>query len=182
MIKLKTLLTEITLSGVAPYATQFVWKETGSDRNDIEFVEARVTCDGVLMAFNFDKHWSNSDEFNWGFSIIATSTDTASDRFRWTISHEQSDATGKISYFRLMRTALEAVLDFIRVYDVTSIDVTGSDNLPHKDEQKTRIYRALLAANKGEITTAGFTALDRAGKLWLVRRSRADSTGIRDTP
>jgi len=182
MIRLKTLLTEITLSGVAPYATQFVWQETGSDRNDIEFVEARVTCDGVLMAFNFDKHWSNSDESNWGFSIIATSTDTASDRFSWTISHERSDATGKISYLRLMSTALEAVLDFIRVYDVTSIDVTGSDNLPAKDEQKTRIYRALLAANKGEITTAGFTVLDRAGKLWLVRRSRADSTGIRDTP
>lgn len=48
MILLKQLLTEITLSGAAPYATQFTWKETGSDRHDIEFVEARVRCDGQL--------------------------------------------------------------------------------------------------------------------------------------
>ena len=182
MIKLKNLLTEITLSGAAPYATQFTWQETGSDRNDIEFVEARVRCDGQLMAFNFDKQWSNNDEFNWGFSIIATSTDPDTERINWTISHERSDASGKLSYLRLMSTVLEAILDFIRIYDVTSIDVTGSDNLPEKDEQKTRIYRALLAANAGEIVAAGFTVLDKGGKLWLVRRSRADSTGIRDTP
>ena len=182
MIRLTQLLTEITLSGATPYATQFTWQETGSDRNDIEFVEARVRCDGQLMAFNFDKQWSNNDEFNWGFSIIATSTDPDTERINWTISHERSDAAGKLSYLRLMSTVLEAILDFIRIYDVTSIDVTGSDNLPEKDEQKTRIYRALLAANTGEIVAAGFTVLDRGGKLWLVRRSRADSTGIRDTP
>jgi len=61
MIRLKTLLTEITLSGATPYATQFTWKETGSDHNDIEFVETHVQCDGHLMAFNFDKHWSRDD-------------------------------------------------------------------------------------------------------------------------
>ena len=182
MIRLKTLLTEITLSGAAPYATQFTWKETGSDHNDIEFVETRVRCDGHLMAFNFDKHWSRDDEPAWGFSIIATSTDPDTERINWTISHERSDAAGQISYFRLMSTVLEAILDFIRIYDVATIDVTGSDNLPAKDEQKTRIYRAMLAANAGEIAAAGFTVLDQGGKLWLVRRSRADSTGIRDTP
>ena len=182
MIRLKTLLTEITLSGAAPYATQFTWKETGSDHNDIEFVETRVRCDGHLMAFNFDKHWSRDDEPAWGFSIIATNTDPDTERINWTISHERSDATGQISYFRLMSTVLEAILDFIRIYDVATIDVTGSDNLPAKDEQKTRIYRALLAANASAIAAAGFTVLDHSGKLWLVRRSRADSTGIRDTP
>ena len=81
-----------------------------------------------------------------------------------------------------MSTVLEAILDFIRIYDVATIDVTGSDNLPAKDEQKTRIYRALLAANASALVAAGFTVLDHSGKLWLVRRSRADSTGIRDTP
>ena len=182
MIRLKSLLTEITLSGATPYATQFTWKETGSDHSDIEFVETRVRCDGHLIAFNFDKHWSRDDEPAWGFSIIATSTDPDTERINWTISHERSDAAGQISYFRLMSTVLEAILDFIRVYDVATIDVTGSDNLPAKDEQKTRIYRALLAANNSALVAAGFTVLDKGGKLWLVRRSRADSTGIRDTP
>ena len=182
MIRLTRLLTEITLTGAAPYATSFTWDERSSSRHDIEFVETRVRCDGQLMAFNFDKQWGRDDEANWGFSIIATSTDPDTERINWTISHERSDASGKLSYLRLMSTVLEAILDFIRIYDVTSIDVTGSDNLPEKDEQKTRIYRALLAANAGEIVAAGFTVLDKGGKLWLVRRSRADSTGIRDTP
>jgi hypothetical protein len=76
---------------------------------------------------------------------------------------------------------LECILDFVRIYDATSIDVTGSDNLPDKDMQKTRIYRALLAANSAELATAGYSVLDRSGKLFLVRKSRADASGI-DTP
>jgi hypothetical protein len=181
MILLKQLLTEITLTGAAPYATEFTWDEQSSSRHDIEFVETRVSCDGHLMAFNFDKQWGRDDEANWSFSILSKSTDPDTERTGWTISHARSDATGKISYLRLMSTVLECILDFIRIYDATSIDVTGSDNLPDKDLQKTRIYRALLAANAAEITTAGYNVLDRSGKLFLVRRTRADASGIRDT-
>ena len=181
MIRLKQLLTEITLTGAAPYATEFTWDEQSSSRMDIEFVETRVSCDGVMMAFNFDKQWGRDDEANWSFSILSKSTDPNTERTGWTISHARSDATGKISYLRLMSTVLECILDFIRIYDATSIDVTGSDNLPDKDLQKTRIYRALLAANSAELATAGYRVLDASGKLFLVRKSRADSTGIRDT-
>jgi len=181
MIKLKNLLTEITLTGAAPYATEFTWDEQSSSRMDIEFVETRVSCDGHLMAFNFDKQWGRDDEANWSFSILSKSTDPDTERTGWTISHARSDATGKISYLRLMSTVLECILDFIRTYDATSIDVTGSDNVPDKDLQKTRIYRALLAANAAEITTAGYRVLDASGKLYLVRRTRADASGIRDT-
>jgi len=180
MIRLKDILTEITLSNVQPYATQFTWKEQSSSRNDIEFAESRVRCDGILMAFNFDKQWGHDDESNWSFSIMAQGTNPDTERINWTISQSQSDATGKISYLRLMSTVLECILDFIRIYDVTSIDVTGSDNLPDKDMQKTRIYRALLAANTAELTTAGYTVLDRNGKLFIVRKSNADTTGIKD--
>ncbi len=181
MILLKQLLTEITLTGAAPYATEFTWDEQSSSRMDIEFVETRVSCDGHLMAFNFDKQWGRDDEANWSFSILSKSTDPNTERTGWTISHARSDATGKISYLRLMSTVLECILDFIRTYDATSIDVTGSDNVPDKDLQKTRIYRALLAANSAEITTAGYRVLDASGKLFLVRRTRADASGI-DTP
>ena len=181
MIRLKTLLTEITLTGAAPYATEFTWDEQSSSRHDIEFVETRVSCDGQLMAFNFDKQWGRDDEANWSFSILAKSTDPDTERTGWTISHARSDASGKISYLRLMSTVLECILDFIRIYDATSIDVTGSDNSADKDLQKTRIYRALLAANAAEITTAGYRVLDAGGKLFLVRRTRADASGI-DTP
>ena len=181
MIRLTQLLTEITLTGAAPYATEFTWDEQSSSRHDIEFVETRVSCDGHLMAFNFDKQWGRDDEANWSFSILAKSTDHDTPGYGWTISHARSDASGKISYLRLMSTVLECILDFIRIYDATSIDVTGSDNSADKDLQKTRIYRALLAANAAEITTAGYRVLDAGGKLFLVRRTRADSTGIRDT-
>ena len=181
MIRLTQLLTEITLTGAAPYATEFTWDEQSSSRMDIEFVETRVSCDGQLMAFNFDKQWGRDDEANWSFSILAKSTGHDTPGYRWTISHAQSDASGKISYLRLMSTVLECILDFIRIYDATSIDVTGSDNSADKDLQKTRIYRALLAANAAEITTAGYRVLDAGGKLFLVRRTRADASGI-DTP
>ena len=49
-----------------------------------------------------------------------------------------------------------------------------------KDAQKTRIYRALLSANATRLATAGYSVLDRGGKLFMVRRSTADSTGIAD--
>ena len=181
MIRLKSILTEITLTGAAPYATEFTWDEQSSSRMDIEFVETRVSCDGVMMAFNFDKQWGRDDEANWSFSILSKSTDPNTERRNWTISHSRSDATGKVSYMRLMRTALEAVLDFVHTYTPTSIDVTGSDNSADKDLQKTRIYRALLAANAAELATSGYTVLDRSGKLYIVRKSNADSTGINNT-
>ena len=180
MIKLKSLLTEITLGGITPYMTRFVWDESASSRNAIEYVECTVPCDGISIKFNFDKQWGREDESNWSFSIISPSTDPDTERRNWTISHTRSDATGNVSYMRLMRTALEAVLDFVHTYAPTSIDVTGSDTIPEKDLQKTRIYRALLAANAAELATSGYTVLDRSGKLFIVRKSNADATGIED--
>jgi len=181
MIKLKNLLSEITFNNVTPYMTRFVWDEIASSRNAIEYVECTVPCDGIPIKFNFDKQWGHEDESNWSFSIISPSTDPNTERRNWTISHSRSDATGKVSYMRLMRTVLEAILDFVHTYAPTSIDVTGSDNAADKDLQKTRIYRALLDANAAELATSGYTVLDASGKLYIVRKSTADSTGI-DTP
>lgn len=179
MILLKQLLQEITLSNVAPYATEFDWDTVGNAAQDT--VECKVICDGIPMVFNFGLQWGRDDELNYSFSIIAPSTDPDTGRRNWSITHSRSDAAGKLSYLRLMRTVTDAILDFVRIYSPTSIDVTGSDNLPDKDMQKTRIYRALLAANSAELATAGYTVLDRSGKLYLVRRTRADASGI-DTP
>jgi hypothetical protein len=36
----------------------------------------------------------------------------------------------------------------------------------------------MLHANAAQLAAAGYTVLDRNGKLWIVRRNKADATGI----
>lgn len=167
MIRLQDLITEISLGGVEPYTRQFTWAANGDWR------EAEIDADGVPIILAMVP-----DRFNeWGFAII---TPTA-DGHGVTVAHAKSAAVGRVNYLRLMSTVAEALLDFITQWQPESVDVTGSDTSSlEKDLQKTRIYRSLLSANASRLERAGYTVLDRSGKLFIVRKNKADSTGIAD--
>jgi hypothetical protein len=167
MIRLQDLITEISIGGVEPYATQFTWSLNASHR------ECKIDAEGVPITFAFTPH--NNTE--WDFAMLApTATPDG-----WTVAHSRSAAAGQLSYLRLMSTAAEALLDFAAQWQPESIDVTGSDTAStHKDLQKTRIYRMLLQANAARLAIAGYTWLYRNGKLWIVRKTVHDATGIAD--
>ena len=167
MIQLRDILTEISLGSVTPYATQFAWWSVG------EQYEAKIDADGVRIDLTMVPLQHNE----WGFGILAPTADGHGS----TVAHSRSAAVGRVNYLRLMSTVAEALLDFIAQWQPESIDVTGSDTSSiDKDSQKTRIYRALLSANATRLATAGYSVLDRGGKLFIVRRSTADSTGVTD--
>jgi hypothetical protein len=169
MIQLTQLLTEITLGSVTPYATQFVWSGNEESRG----YETKVQCDGITVVFEMDVNWSPDGE-EYSFAIAMPSGGGAG----FTVSHQRSAVAGQLSYLRVLQTAGEAILDFCAQYAPSAIDVTGFDTDSGKDLQKTRIYRGLLHANAGKLAAAGYTILDRNGKLYLVARGRYDATGI----
>ena len=167
MIRLQDLLTEIGIGSVDPYVSNFVWRENGEHR------EAEIDADGVRILFAFTPH--NSRE--WDFAILTPTREPGG----WTAAHARSAATGQISYLRLMSTVAEALLDFIADWQPESIDITGSDtSSTEKDLQKTRIYKSMLASNAARLATSGYTWLHRSGKLWIVRKTSYDASGVAD--
>jgi len=167
MIHLRDLLAEITMGSTSPYATQFVWRDVDAG------YETKVQCDGVTVVFEMDANWSPDGE-EYSFAIAMPGGGGAG----FTVSHHRSDVAGQLSYLRVLQTAREAILDFCAQHAPSAIDVTGFDTEAGKDLQKTRIYRSLLHANAAKIAAAGYTILDRNGKLYIVRRSNADATGV----
>lgn len=162
------MLWEITLGGVTPYATQFVWYQHG------ENFEADITADGQPIQFVFTRAHRN----DWVFAMVAPDR---VDPGKWTVSHDKSAATGQVNYLRLMRTAADAIRDFAEEHRPEAIDVTGSDTSSDaKDLQKTRIYKELLAANTAELDAIGYRMRWNMGKLWLIRKQDFDATGIQD--
>jgi hypothetical protein len=167
MIRLASLLQEIAFSGVAPYATQFTWVPNGSH------LESKTWCDGIPVLFIMEPQFSGDDREEYSFAIATRSAGNG-----YTVTHSNSTVQGQLSYIRLLRTAVEAILDFVGQWSPDAIDVTGFDTRGDKDLQKTRIYRKVLQDNMPMITSAGYRVLDRNGKLWIVRTSTADTTGI----
>jgi hypothetical protein len=170
MIRLRDLLAEITLGSTTPYATQFVWSDTGQRVG----YETKVQCDGVTVVFEMDANWSPDGE-EYSFAIAMPGSTSGG----YTVSHQRSAVAGQLSYLRVLRTAGEAILDFCAQHAPSAIDVTGFDTEAGKDLQKTRIYRGLLHANAAKIAAAGYTILDRNGKLYIVAKQRFDATGVK---
>ena len=163
------LLREVSLSGVDPYANSFTWQDVGEDS-----YEDTVYCDRVPVTFTF--HGEGSKEYVFAFMTPASHSDLGS----WTVSHGRSDSAGQLNYMRLMATCKEALLSFIRAYAPEAVDVAGYDTDTSKTQQKTRIYKALLDASNAEVVAAGYSVMMERNKLWLVRKSTADSTGVQD--
>ena len=162
MIKMQSLLTEITLGGVTPYATQFTWKRM----TDTESRETTFQADGVAITLAM----VDQGHQQWAFAILTPTHDGEGQ----TVAHDRSAAAGQVNYLRLMSTVAEALIDFATQWQPASIDITGSDTSSGaKERQKSRIYRALLASNMGRISAAGYRVLDIASGLWLVRANVA---------
>ena len=161
MIKMHALLTEITLGGVTPYATQFVWTRADEGHRETQF-----QADGIRITLAM----VDQGHQQWAFAILTPTADGQGH----TVAHAKSAAPGQVNYLRLMATVSEALIDFATQWQPASIDITGSDTSSGaKEAQKSRIYRALLAANMGRITTAGYRVLDISSGLWLVRANVA---------
>lgn len=142
---------------MTPYATQFTWKQADEGHRETQF-----QADGIRITLAMVDQGAQQ----WAFAILTPTQDGDGH----TVAHAKSAAAGRVNYLRLMSTVLEALIDFATQWQPASIDITGSDTSSGaKEAQKSRIYRALLAANMPHITTAGYRVLDRPSGLWLVR-------------
>jgi len=177
MIKMKDLLTEISLASVTPYATQFVWRDNWGDG---ESFETKFEADSQPITMTMTKWKSSrySDHGEWQFAyFVRTSDDNG-----WTTTTKQSAARGALNTFRLFKTIGEAIRDFANTQQgVDVIDITGSDTYDDKGAQKSRIYTELLRTNPG---LSEFNVVAHGRGLYLVRKTAAgktaDATGVED--
>jgi len=178
MIKLRTLLTEISLQGIKPYTTSFNWKVPR--HGDGERQEHIIKIHDLVVHFIFEVYDEGDFGLEYEFSYgIHHSDDDYMDYP--TLNHGAVAINGQVNYMRLMATVGIALMSFMNKVKPGVIDISGyDDDSEDKKNQKTRIYNALLATHMAEITTAGYTTSDIGGKLYIVRKSNADSTGIID--
>ena len=152
MIQLRTLLAEITLGGVTPYATQFTWKPTMVGHRDTTFQADDITITLAMV---------NLGAQQWSFAILTPTQDGEGH----TVAHDRSMAVGRINYLRLMSTALEALMDFATQWQPASIDITGSDTSSGaKEQQKSRISCLV----SGEYVSHHHSRISRLGSTFGV--------------
>jgi hypothetical protein len=91
MIKMHALLTEITLGGVTPYATQFTWKRADEGHRETQF-----QADGIRITLAMVDQGAQQ----WAFAILTPTADGQGH----TVAHAKSAAPGQVNYLRLMST------------------------------------------------------------------------------
>lgn len=167
MIRLHTLLQEISLETTAPYATQFVWTpgEAGYD-SEAQAADIRIHFEMSPLRS------AEGEEFAFAYAMPSHTSSG------YTVTHAKSVAHGQLSYLRILRTALEALLDFLAQHAPQAVDVTGFDTAAHKDLQKTRLYRRLAEANRARFQQLGYDILWRGGRLWIVQTGTARHTRL----
>jgi hypothetical protein len=184
MIRLKHILTEISLHGVQPYATKIAWTDKWDDQ---ETFESQFQADGQPILLRMDLYHDSKfgDSGEWHFSFFVQNRRTADrnhPRVNWTTSADSSAAAGELNTLRLFKTIGLAIRDFADTHaGVDVIDITGGDNYPEKEFQKSRIYARFIASNP---ELSDFRVEHGATKLFLVRRpghASPDASGI-DTP
>jgi hypothetical protein len=182
MIRLTSLLTEISLAGVRPYTNMFAWSLDDGGA----YYECRIgiPMTSIYFLFTFTRARGPEDEpVIWYFSYFAPSESVRDPgTTNWSVSHDASLARGEVDYVRLIRTAADAIIDFAKTYAPRVIDITGGDTASRsKERQKSRIYAGFIASNPSMLASIKYRMLNRGGSIWLVRDDRADSTGIEDT-
>ena len=182
MIRLKNLLTEISLASVTPYATQFVWRDEWGDAESFETrfwaKEGEADSQPITMTMTKWKRSRHSDSGEWQFAYFVRTQDSEG----WTTTTRQSASRGQLNTFRLFKTLGEAIRDFANIVPgVDVIDISGSDTYDEKGAQKSRIYVEFLRTNPD---LAEFNILADGRHVYLVRKTAtaksADATGIED--
>jgi len=180
LIRLKTLLTEITLG--TPYQTQFVWQDMQWGLTT-EFTTPAGTYEVLAVeSSDPDAH----AEWSIGFSTVMPSGTKSVSQTSAALSREDPSTkeTARITgaeYMRVLSTVAEAIFDFIAQYGPSTIHFEPYDNNETKTRQKDAIYGALLRSAHVRLLTLGYrTMRTQAGEYVISRSTRADSTGIMD--
>jgi hypothetical protein len=175
MIRLKTLLTEISMTGLTPYATSFTWRLFSNSH----MYDTKVTIDSAVLNMTMVRDDPYSETSQHGHFHSFYQINIIQDALH--INAIDADAPADTSYLRIMLTCAYAIRDFADTYAADQIDVSGFDSGAGKSAQKTRIYHDLLNANQHMF--ADFKIQKSVtGHLFLIRKQHADSTGIQDTP
>lgn len=172
-----SLLTEISLASVTPYATQFVWRKPHPE-DDIWECDFAADAQPIKMVMQRWRTPIPHFEYEYQFAFFTRGRDDRG----WSTAGGNTAASGAINVLALLKTVALAIRDFAdQTPDCDVIDVTGADANYAKGEQKSRIYQELFRVN-GMHT--GFAMKSYGGKLYLIRtgiRGRtADATGIKD--
>jgi hypothetical protein len=189
MIKLRNILTEISLAGVQPYQTQFVWRKIGHNSDeyvDMDSWNCELDCDGIRvlanMMYNDMKPMPNvPGEGSWDFSFFVRSREGEG----WTVAQNHGVARGAVNTLRLFKTIGLALRNFIDTYPgVDIINITGSDRTDAKGAQKSRVYAGFLSSNP-ELSDFRVQSFGISNRTYMIRKNpqqpRPDASGI-DTP
>lgn len=175
MIRLASLLTEISLASVTPYATQFVWHQRHVE-DDIWECDFVADSQPIKMVMQRWRTPVPDHEYEYQFAFMTRGADDRG----WSTAGGNTSASGAINVLALLKTVALAIRDFSdQRPDCDVIDITGADAAYEKGEQKSRIYAELFREN-GMHT--GFTMKQYGGKLYLIRTGingrTADATGV----
>ena len=184
MIRLSNLLAEISLAGVQPYTTQFTWRDKWDDGENFE-TQIMADTQPILIKFDHYHRSQFADSGEWHFGFFVQDRQMAALRapqVNWTTSARSSAAAGETNTLRFFKTIGLAIRDFADTHPgVDVIDITGGDNNPDKEQQKSRIYARFLQTNPD---LSDFRVEHGSVKLYLVRKqgqARPDASGV-DTP
>jgi len=169
MIRLKTLLQELDMRTVQPYATQFVWEDRWKDGSSWMAV---VAAEGTTIQFKILSEGYSGTAWIFGFWMPTSMHPTD-----YTTSSARGYTNTTLSYLRILSTCLEAIRDFANTHNVESMDISGADSNYYKGQQKTRIYAELFKANAHMFPDFRVTQ-PAPQKLVLQRIQRADATGV----
>jgi len=177
MIRLASLLTEISLASVSPYATQFVWSKPHTE-DEIWECDFAAASQPIKMVMHRWRTPIPHFEYEYQFAFFTRGQDDRG----WSTASGNTSASGAVNVLALLKTVALAIRDFAdQTPDCDVIDITGADAAYEKGEQKSRIYQDLFRANGMNV---GFAMKEYGGKLYLIRtgiRGRtADATGVRD--
>jgi hypothetical protein len=175
MIRLRDLLTEISLASVTPYATQFVWRDNWGDAESFE-TKFEADSQPITMTMTKWKSSRHSDSGEWQFAYFVRTKDDNG----WTTTTRDSASRGELNTYRLFKTIGEAIRDFANTQPgVDVIDITGSDTYDAKSAQKSRIYIEFLRTNPD---LSEFNIMADGRHVYLIRKTdsakSADATGI----
>ena len=144
MIRLKSLLAEISLGSVEPYATNVEWRDIYRDgdtwETEFEAVAESRRTHQIKMVMQRWRTPVPEHEYEYQFAYFTRSADDNG----WTTSTALSGVKGQLSVLRLLRTIGEAIGQFASQTGATVIDVDGADTAWEKGAQNHAYTLSLL--------------------------------------
>lgn len=147
-IRLRDLVTEITLNNIAPYTTDFDWEDT-SVGYEFEFQDDAGNWISVFMS-SHTVSYDDEDSDTFEVSFFVKNSEVPN----YSINRHVRSTTS--NYLRIMVTVGAAILDFLKHRQPDFLEFTGADSDPKKAAQKTRLYTQFTQDNIGKIRALGY--------------------------